>query len=810
MRKTVFYLFVLAMATAVVSASNTADCAKLETEPVVFGPDRGIERLRPTDYLEHTEPFWFEYDTGYPSLYLSTPSPGMREMLRIQAIHPCSVSSVSFYLQEAGSLEVHIWVSDSMRMPGFAELVPHFIDIVDSGTYGWHDVVLPEKFYLEPFEECYVGREVVYPNRPRLLLTWKEDVEARSWLYIPGSGYVRPMSPPDTTQWPVTYAIRAYGTYYHVPDEYLFERDSAAVSTTHSGVALYDFDYDGDADLASGTHLFRNESGSFTIVPSTGMSGIGYPYWGDFDLNEYPDIFLAGAIGSDKLFANNSGSSVFFDVTDVAGDLSNPYYTDAAAWLDYDLDGDLDFYVANSEYWDPVDSTYTYYPDLFYRNDGAYFVEATNLVGMGIVFAIPHSGSGIALGDWNNDGYPDIYVANSHYHPNYLWLNTGGSFMEMAYAYGVDGINDGGGIYGRSLGACFGDFDNDGDLDLFVANDVSDPAIPAADNSMFYTNLGPPDYYMFDERAARGIGFCTVQSIPLFFDYDNDGWLDLFITGKAPGSYATLYRNNADGTFSDVTEEAGLFINGCDAAGFADIDLDGDIDLVIETCRRKDIYYNQYSLIMGTTNNWARFRCEGADGNKLGIGTRVRVLADTLWLMREVGTQYGGVASQSEPVLHFGLGSAAVMDTVIIEWTSGTIETLYSVAANATYNLVEGTHYIGESSNKPEKLSITVYPNPFNSAVKIDCRGVGATGRSPRQVGLQIFDITGRLVADLPLPRAESDDKTGGHIENRSPDSARGPTPLIWRPDESLGSGVYLVHIASGGKTAYRRVVYIK
>ncbi|RKZ31806.1 hypothetical protein DRQ36_00655 [bacterium] len=111
---------------------------------------------------------------------------------------------------------------------------------------------------------------------------------------------------------------------------------------------------------------------------------------------------------------------------------------------------------------------------------------------------------------------------------------------------------------------------------------------------------------------------------------------------------------------------------------------------------------------------------------------------------------------------------------------------------------------------QPYRLTLDAYPNPFNSAVKIDCRGVGATGRSPRQVGLQIFDITGRLVADLPLPRAESDDKTGGYIENRSPDSARGPTPLIWTPNNSLPSGVYLVKACIGDTRVTKKIVLTK
>ena len=762
------------------------ECARAER--VTFGAENnGVVERATTSPFDHSEPFDFEYDDGFGGLSLSSPVANLYEALRIQAVHACSLTSIEFYLVGGGSLDVHIWDVDSARYPSNHELIPHFLEIIDSVGYGgWHEFTLPTPLYIPPFGECVVGRRIIVPFRPVLYLSRMEDIEERSFLYIPSSHqWLRPNYADSTGSWNVTYLIRAHGWYYNVPDEYLFELDTSIVTSTNRGVALCDCDGDLDADLATGSQLYRNDSGNFHIVTGTGISGIGYPFWGDFEMNGEPDIFLCGAPGMDKLYANSGSGYTYYDVTVPAGDMANPYSTEAAAWLDYNKDGDLDLYLANSASFDSTDSSYTYYPDLFYRNDGAHFSDFSGVAG--ISGSPNQDGEAIALGDWNCDGWTDIYVANGANQSNYLWQNNGdGTFSEVAYFYGVDGVNDGGGIYGSSMGACFGDIDNDGDPDLFVAN--ASPAFGyfTADRSMLYINQGPPYFYMIDEREARGIANHSLLSVPSFIDYDNDGWLDLFASAMAPGNYAVLYHNNGDGTFSDVTEESGLILNGCSAAAWADIDLDGYLDLVVESGNSKLVYKNNTDVVSGTINHWVRFSCEGADGNKLGIGTRIDLFAGGLHQMREIGSQYGGLHSQSEPVAHFGIGDTTIIDSVVVRWNSGNIERVYGVLPNFNYHYVEGTHSIGEAPAKPAHLALSAQPNPFNGVCRFEIRDLRS-----ENVRFEIYNISGKRIAS-----AEIEAKNGAAVYD-------------WHPMDA-SSGVYLVRARDGADSVERKVMFIK
>jgi len=776
---------------------GSGECVRVE--PVTFGSEKCEAVEMTAAPFDHTEPFDYEYDDGLGGLSLSSPVADLCEALRIQAEHACSVTSVEFYVVRGGSLEIHIWDVDTLRFPASHELITPFIEEIDSSGYGgWEEIMLPSPIYLPPLGECVVGRKIIEPFRPVVYLSRMEDIEERSFLYIPSSHqWLRPNYADTTRSWNVTYLIRAHGWYYYVPDEYIFELDTSIVTSTNRGVALCDCDGDLDADLATGSQLYRNDSGTYNLVTGTGISGIGYPFWGDFDLNGKPDIFFCADSTLDKLYANGGSGSFYHDVTTPAGGMSNPYNTEAAAWLDYDKDGDLDIYVANSSTFDPADSSWTYYHDLFYRNEGAYFTEYTDAAGIGYAVSSATEGKAIALGDWNCDGWTDIYVSNGNNFPNYLWKNRGdGMFDEVAYLYGVDGVNEGGGIYGHSMGACFGDIDNDGDPDLFVASEAYAFGYSTADRSMLYVNQGTPYFYMIDERAIRGIEDHTSLSVPLFIDYDNDGWLDIFVTSMKPGCYSIMYHNDGDGTFTNVTEESGLSINGASSASFADIDLDGYIDLIVESGNSKLIYKNNMDYFSGTSNNWVRFYCEGNDGNKLGIGTRIDLFAGGIHQMREIGSQYGGLHSQSEPVAHFGIGSEIAVDSVIVHWNSGTVERVYDVLPNFNYNYLEGEHVVGEIPAKPADIAIFSYPNPFNSAVSISVVGVGATDGRSEQVGIEIFDIAGRLVADLPVTN-----NAGALFV---------PTPVVWQPDESIGSGVYLIRVRQGDNSIERKVMFIK
>jgi len=782
------------IAICLIAFAATADNRVVRIDPQTPETASAETRARPSEAVDHSEDYEFIYDDGYGGLSFTMYPINSFEGLRISVLHPCTLRTLEFYAMGPGTLEVHIWEVDSVGWPLNTELISPFRESIDSTSWpAWVEIDLLEPLYIPAFGECLVGRKVLDEYYPvTVYLTSMEDVEDRSFLQRVSTVWQKPTyTDTSGSSWNVTYMIRAYGDYYEVPDECWFEIDSTSITTSNKGVAFGDFDLDGDFDLLTSGQLFGNSSGSFSVVSGTGMSGSGYPYWGELDLNQYPDPFIAGAT-NDKLFANNSGSGDFYDVTDVAGGISNPYPTECAAWLDYDKDGDLDLFVANGGTYDPSDSSWDFYRDYFYENDGAYFFDVTGSAGMSPTLDNPQCGSGAALGDWNNDGRIDIYVANTQGSPNNFWQNLGGEFMDMSYAIGIDGVNEGGGVYGSSGGACFGDIDNDGDLDLFVANQCPGRSSINSDKSMLYINLGPSDYYMWNEAAERGINYVKSRAMPFMIDFDNDGWLDIFVASNDGRSFSHLYRNLGDGTFEDITRDAGLAFKSITGAGWSDIDSDGDMDLVAGVGSHKVICENNYEAITGIDNNWVRFICRGDSSNGLGMGTRVKLKAGGQWQIREIGSGYGAFGCQSEYTAHFGLGTASIIDTVIFEWQSGLAEIVTALAPNGRYIVNEGDFNIDETSNLPTDLEIRTFPNPFNGNCRlmIDDLGLGIDA-------IEIFDVNGRIVEILaPLNKGGCPEGTGGI--------------LTWQPAPSLGSGVYLVRATIGEQTATRRVVYLK
>jgi hypothetical protein len=307
-------------------------------------------------------------------------------------------------------------------------------------------------------------------------------------------------------------------------------------------------------------------------------------------------------------------------VTDAAGNVRLPagWAYGAAGWGDYDRDGYLDLYVTGAE-------GATYYPDLLWHNNGnGTFTELSAYAfGNGITWIeamFPKYGRGVAWGDYNNDGWPDLYVTNYRQQHNYLWENDkDGTFTEMAMIKGVrDGLQD---IVnnpdpcnrpGHGVGSSWGDFDNDGDLDLYIGN-LNHKDARTSDDSLLYRNNGPASGYSFTNvRGEAGMHIkpwmwdwgdtfqCnsgTMGWAPegdelimegVWGDFDNDGWLDLFtpqIYAFSIASHTYLYHNNQNGTFTDVAISAGVReVYGTYGGAWADFDNDGDLDLITGGC----------------------------------------------------------------------------------------------------------------------------------------------------------------------------------------------------------------------------------
>lgn len=492
--------------------------------------------------------------------------------------------------------------------------------------------------------------------------------------------------------------------------------------------AWADYNNDGYQDLlVNGKKLLRNNGPpgwNFTdITKSAKISysgSINVGVWGDWNNDRYIDFYAAGGgwttnnpTTSDVLWKNTGPPEYTFeDVTIQVGDVRDSYPSVAAGWGDYDNDGFIDLYVANYE-----NSNGVGYPDTFWRNNGdGTFMDMSGA--SGITSGDSRPGRGVAWCDYNNDGWLDMQIANYRLRPNTLWRNNhDGTFIDVGIEAGTAGIYDpdmfydaqaqatygGDGIYGyhygHTIGSAWGDFNNDGNMDLWDSNLVHKyigpstiPNLPydyrgyVCDDSKVYLNKGGPKYNFEDIRESAGIplrpigGSGTYQGDELWSgvamgDYDNDGDLDVFVPQIYDLNYAysLLYRNNNDGTFTDVAQSLGLRCYNTYGAAWCDFNNDGFLDLVTGGKSPFSATSNEIHLFKnnGNKNNWLKLELMGGESNQAGIGAKVKVTTN-------LGTQYrqmeGGMGSHSQQnslILHFGLGTATNINSLEILWPTG-------------------------------------------------------------------------------------------------------------------------------------------
>jgi enediyne biosynthesis protein E4 len=497
------------------------------------------------------------------------------------------------------------------------------------------------------------------------------------------------------------------------------EKDlSSILEGTGSGCAWLDYNNDGLLDLyvVSGrhldgitdrsapdgadatNHLYRNNGdGTFTdVTAAAGAAGKGFGIGvtaGDFDNDGNEDFYVTNY--NSAILYHNNGNGTFTDVTAKAG-VDNPYFGVGTAFLDYDRDGHLDLFVGNYLRFDPAYRQYysaDHYPGpldydpqvnrLFHNNGDGTFTDVSRQAG---IASRPGRAMGITVGDFDNDGYPDIYVANDTM-PSYLYHNNGnGTFTNVAVeanvAYGQNGEAT------SSMGPIFGDYDNDGWQDLFVSD--------ARYHRLFH-NPGKPEGTFLDTTDEAGVGRVSGQYVAWgdgFFDFDNDGWKDIFVvngglTWLVPME-STLLRNNGDGTFTDVSTEAGKFFetrNVSRGACFADYDNDGYIDAFVMTLGGNGILLHNTPQ-PGKRNHWLTVKLVGTESNRDGYGASVEAVAGNTHQNVQVVSETGYL-SQSDPRPHFGLGDHAVVDTLTIHWPSGKVQTLEHVKADQILTVSE-------------------------------------------------------------------------------------------------------------------------
>ncbi len=503
------------------------------------------------------------------------------------------------------------------------------------------------------------------------------------------------------------------------------------IESMSGGIGLFDCDNDGKLDIVvvNGSTVDRYRKGGDPMVTLyhqdahlkftdiTGKSGLTRQGWGmgvavaDFDNDGLLDLYVTG-YGGNVLY-RNKGNCTFEDVTEKAGVKVGGFST-GAAWADYDRDGNVDLFVTRYVHvdmdhlpefgstqfcrfkgipvqcgpWGMIGESHFLFRN---RGDGT-FEDVSKKAGVSNTNL--YYGLGAVWGDYDNDGWPDLYVANDTT-PNYLYHNNhDGTFTDVGLLSGT--ALSGAGQAEGSMGVDFGDYDHDGLLDIIVTNF-------AEQSSALYHNLG---HGQFDDvRQSAGI---AKDSYPLvgwgtsFFDMDNDGWPGLFAASghvypqmdsvKNSAPYAQrmlLYRNNRNGTFSEVSAAAGLSalpLKSRRGAAFGDIANNGTVDIVVLNVGEPP------SLLLNTasnSNHRVAFKLIGTKSNRAAIGARVIVRAAGMTQFNEVRGG-GSYLSQNDLRLHFGLGPATRMDSVQIRWPSGKVEEIKDLEADKFYTLVEG------------------------------------------------------------------------------------------------------------------------
>ena len=500
--------------------------------------------------------------------------------------------------------------------------------------------------------------------------------------------------------------------------------------TMVAGVALLDYDNDGYLDVyfvngaaipslkketpAYWNRLYHNNrDGTFTdVTEKAGVAGAGYGMGvavGDYDNDGWPDLYVVNVTGN-ELFHNNQDGT-FTDVTakaGVAGGIldGKKMWSVSALWVDYNNDGFADLFVSNYCKWDvnrdpfcgpkPEARSYCHpknylpLPDTLYRNNGdGTFTDVSAEAGLSKHLG---KGMGAVMADYDGDGFMDIFVANDTM-PNFLFHNLAGKkFEEVALENGVAYTQNANAISG--MGADFKDVDNDGRPDLWHT---------AIENESFplFQNQGSAGFWESTAKAQLSRTRNMSGWSNGIFDFDNDGWKDLFVARGnvldnvamfSSRTYAepnTVFRNLGNGRFQDVSADAGPDFQKPAphrGAAFGDVDNDGRVDAVVTVLNGKARYFHNKTA---NQNHWILLKLVGVKSNRMGLGAQIRITGEDGLKQYNEATTAVGYACASDSRVHFGLGASKTVREIEIRWPSGTRQVLRSVPADQILTVEE-------------------------------------------------------------------------------------------------------------------------
>lgn len=491
------------------------------------------------------------------------------------------------------------------------------------------------------------------------------------------------------------------------------------------GVSFVDFDQDGKDDLTFATestekiHFFRNDGIGFTKVTLTGIdqsTETKQVLWVDYDNDGDLDFFATSTNGPNKLYQND-GNLNFTDVTSASGLFTDDLNTFGACFGDIDKDGDLDLFITNRGI-DPEQRNY------LYRNDNGTFVDITVAAGIN---TSPEQSFCAAFFDYDNDGDLDIYVANDKFtnQNRFYENNDDGTFSDVSTASGTDISID-------AMSTTIADYNNDGWFDMYITN--------TPNGNVLFKNNGNGTFS--DVAASSGTIFNSTAWGAVFLDADRDGYQDLYVSGSMNGSNmsflsSAFYHNNGSHVYS-IPSGIGFDAEGNVSYSNAIGDFNGDGSPDIAVMNEAANYYLWENKSVNS-NNYIKIKLKGTTGNKDGIGNRIEVITNgqSQYRFTLCGEGYLGQNSMYETI---GVGTATNIDTIKITWNhSGQTETIANVQPNQAITIEEGSGIL--STSNENVAAFGVFPNPSDNGI------FNIVSQNSTEITkAEVFDLSGRLV----------------------------------------------------------------